>query len=67
MAIAAPVGDPFAKKGDFARTEGASCCRSLKAMHSSTRLNLRGAVEQELRRLRPVYSFSKCLEAPVEA
>jgi transposase len=30
-------------------------------------LNLRGAVEQELRRVRPVYSFSKGLEALVEA
>jgi hypothetical protein len=36
-------------------------------MRSSTRLNLRGAVEQELRRVRPEYSLSKCLEAPVEA
>jgi hypothetical protein len=30
-------------------------------------LNLRGAVQQELRRVRPVYSFSKGLEALVEA
>jgi transposase len=30
-------------------------------------LNLRGAVQQALRRVRPVYSFSKGLEALVEA
>ena len=57
--------DPFGRLG--ASRPPTSCCHSLKAMRSSTRLNLRGAVEQELRRVRQVYSFSKCLEAPVEA
>jgi hypothetical protein len=57
--------DPFGRLG--ASHPPTSCRHSLKAMRSSTRLNLRGAVEQELRRVRPVYSFSKCLEAPVEA
>ena len=57
--------DPFGRLG--ASHPPTSCCHTLKAMRSSTRLNLRGAVEQELGRVRPVYSFSKCLEAPVEA
>ena len=42
-----------------------------QAVHVANRfhlmLNLRGAVQQKLRRVRPVYSFSKGLEALVDA
>jgi hypothetical protein len=54
--------DPFGRLG--ASHPPTSLLPLPEAMRSSTRLNPRGAAEQELRRVRQVYSFSKCLEAP---